>query len=127
MPMKNIWNNLTSGLFKQPLSQEAFEAYFHRLPGNVEVSWFRDGKFIIGNIKAGDNKFVTQGKDAEDFIDMVNDAVITVFGIPKQYYNVIRQVHTYMPPKEQLEQLQNAGIKKATIFLDKNKKVAQLA
>src|ERR1035441_273605 len=103
--MANFWKNLTSGLFNQPLSQEAFEAYFHRLPDDLEVSWFGDGKFIIGNIKAGDNKFVTQGENAEDFIDMVNDAVITVFGIPKQYYDVIRQIHTYMPPQEQVEQL----------------------
>jgi hypothetical protein len=125
--MKNLWSNLKSGLFNQPLSQEAFEAYFHRLPDDLEVSWFRDGKFIIGNIKAGENKFVTQGLDAEDFIDMVNDAVITVFGVPKQYYDAIRQTHTYIPPKQQLEQLRNASVKKATIFLEKNKKVAQLA
>jgi len=95
--MKNLWNNLKSGLFNQPLSQEAFEAYFHRLPDDLEVSWFRDGKFIIGNIKAGESRFVTQGLDAEDFIDMVNDAVITVFGLPKQYYDVIRRTHAYAP------------------------------
>jgi len=125
--MKNLWNDLKSGLFNQPLSQEAFEAYFNRLPENIEVSWFRDGKFIIGNIKAGESRFVTQGLDAEDFIDMVNDAVITVSGVPKQYYDVIRQTHTYMPPKEQVEQLRNVSIKKAIIFLEKNKKVAQPA
>lgn len=121
--MKKFWN----AIFSQPLSREAFKAYFNRLPDGIEVSWFRDGKFIVGNVKAGDNKFVTQGLDADNFVDMVNDAIITVFAIPRQYYNVIRQTHTYLPSQEQLQQLQNVNIKKSTVSFAKNREVVQLA
>ncbi len=125
--MNSLWNTIKSGLFNQPLSREAFEAYLGRLPDNIQVSWFRDGEFIIGNVMAGDNQFVTQGLDADDFVEMVNDAIITVFGIPKQYYDVIRQTHTYIPPQEQMEELRNVNVKKAIISFEKNKEVAQLA
>jgi len=120
--------NLVKSLFFKPkLSREAFEAYFHRLPDNIEVKWFRDRNFIVGEVTAGENKFVTQGKDADDLIEMVNDAVITVNSIPKEYIEAIRQYKTYKPPLEEELKLRNPNIRGAVISVRKNEKILELA
>lgn len=114
-------------LFTEPLSREAFEAYFNRLPAEIGVSWFRDGNFIVGKITVGNHVFMTQGKDADDFVTMVNDAIITVFDIPPQYYDVIHQAYTYEPSAEEFAKLRNESIKNSNLSFEKNEKVAQLA
>lgn len=112
---------------KDKLSKEAFEAYFHKLPNDIEVRWFRDGDFIVGKVVAGEFKFVTQGKDADDFIEMVNDAVIAVNSIPKEYIDVIKQYKTYKPPLEEETKLRNLNVKGSVISVRKNEKVLRLA
>ena len=84
---------------------EAFFAYYNRLPERVEVNWERDGEYFIGRVKAGEYEFMTQGKGVKDFIDMVNDAVCTVYDIPVEYDAIIQKARTYMPDDETLELL----------------------
>jgi hypothetical protein len=107
-------------LFPPVLSQEAFDAYFFKLPDTIEVNWKRDGDFIIGKVVAGNNKFTTQGKSPEDFMEMVNDAIYTVFDIPLEYINEIKKVRTYNPPQEAIDQLKNLSIQGNTLSLSKN-------
>ena len=114
-------------LFKQKLSREAFGAYFYRLPSSIEVSWFRDGKYIVGTIKTEDQEFSTQGLDADDFIEMVNDAVYTMYDIPDEYIDLLKTVKTYSPQLKEKQKLQDASIKNSIIRFLKNEEVLQTA
>ena|SRR3989344_8177860 len=96
--------------FKPKLSQEAFAAYFNRLPDDINVSWHRDGKFIVGNVVAGEKHFMTQGLNADEFIEMVNDSVITVFNIPEDYVDIINKSKAYSPTKEEYRNLNDNKI-----------------
>ncbi len=80
---------------KPRLSREAIEAYLNRLPDVIQVDWVRNDDFIVGEVKAGEHTFMTQGKDAQDFIDMVNDGVVMINKIPKNYREII--LKTYIP------------------------------
>lgn len=113
-------------LFKSKLSKEAFEAYFYRLPSTVEVSWFRDGKYIVGNIKANGQEFITQGLNADDFIEMVNDAVYAMFDIPDEYIDLIKTFKTYSPPTQEKQKLENTSINSSVIKLIKDEKQLQV-
>jgi len=115
--MLNIFKNL----FRPKLSTEAFFAYFHRLPSKIQVDWFRDSNFIVGQIKAGDHEFKTQGKDAKDFIRMVNDAVYTVFDIPKDYLPLIEKNRAYKPNTQQIELLADKKVNRSGFELLRKK------
>lgn len=117
---------LTS-FFKPKLAKEAFFAYFYRLPDVIQVKWFRDGDFIVGEVTAGEHKFVTQGKTADDFIEMVNDAIIVANSIPQDYIDVVRQYKTYRPSLEEENKLKNLSIKGSIISVRKDEKVLELA
>lgn len=112
--------------FGPKLSREAFEAYYHRLPETIEVGWFRNGKFIVGKVTAGDSEFMTQGVGADDFVDMVNDGVVMINRIPKEYIEIIKNTHTYNPPVEEIAKLRDKEIKAAVISAEKNKEVLQV-
>ncbi len=113
---------LITNLFKPKLSEEAFWAYFNRMPEVINVKWFRDRDFIIGEVKISNKVYYTQGKNAEDFIDMVNDLVVTVCDIPAQYVQLVKDSRTYVPSDEELKKLENTDIKKSLIGLHKRKK-----
>ncbi|MDD2785504.1 MAG: hypothetical protein PHS79_01265 [Patescibacteria group bacterium] len=89
---------ILKSFFKPALSPEAYFAYFHRLPDQIKVDWFRDDGMIVGKVLAGDKQFMTQGKDADDFIRMVNMSVVTAFNIPEDYFDIVNQTRTYTPP-----------------------------
>ncbi|MCX6746494.1 MAG: hypothetical protein NTX00_05825 [Candidatus Parcubacteria bacterium] len=109
---------LLKNLFKKPIYIEVAEAYWHKLPEEIEVKWFRDGEYIIGKITADGHDFMTQGKDARDFIDMVNDAVFSVYEIPKQYFDVLNAKRFY-PKQEALMKLNDNKISFGEINLEK--------
>lgn len=108
------------------LSQEALDAYFNRLPEQVQVDWFRSGEFIVGQVTADGQNFMTQGKDAEDFIGMVNDAIFTYNEIPEEYRDIIKFVRVYNPPVSEREKLNNISIKKSLVSLYRGKELAKL-
>lgn len=120
-------NKLLRILGIQPkLSQEALDAYFNRLPEQVQVDWFRSGEFIVGQVTADGQNFMTQGKDAEDFIGMVNDAIFTYNEIPEEYRDMIKFVRVYNPPVSEKEKLNNISIKKSLVSLHRGKEPAKL-
>ncbi|OGH64626.1 MAG: hypothetical protein A2821_04190 [Candidatus Magasanikbacteria bacterium RIFCSPHIGHO2_01_FULL_41_23] len=94
------------------LSQEAFIAYFNKLPKEIQVEWTRDGKFIVGKIMADGNEFMTQGESAEEFVDMVNDALFSVYNIPISYFSLLES-RKFKPTQKQFEQLGNVVYKKS--------------
>lgn len=107
-------------LFKPAqLYPEALIAYFHRLPSQISVSWFRDDGFIVGTIKTDDGaEFMTQGVSAREFVEMVNEAVFVVYEIPEDYFDALG-AKKFVPTREEFEKLNNAAIKKSTLQLDK--------
>ncbi len=93
---------------------EALIAYLNRLPDEVAVQWKRDGGYITGVIKAPEiGEFETQGKNAKDFIEMVNDAIFVAYDIPIEYFDPIQKVRQYLPPADQLIKLSDKSIKNA--------------
>src|SRR3989344_7851243 len=124
--MKGVVKPLLASFKKPSLTQEQFFAYFHKLPDGISVDWKRDGKFIIGKVQAGDFEFMTQGKTAEQFVDMVNDAVLTVFDIPRDYVDILREVKSYNPPEDAWRSLCDQSVKKSYIAIKKDTKQPSL-
>ena len=106
-----------SRLFRsgKDLAPEASEAFFHRLPNKISVSWFRDDGYIIGEVETDKYKFKTQGEDAEDFIFMVNDAVYTMYDIPENYR--VLNLKDYSPPLKAQLALRNMSVNSSTLEL----------
>lgn len=98
---------------KKKLSVEAFYAYYNRLPDEIEVRWFRDGKMIVGEVSDGKKRFMTQGRDANDFVSMVNDALITAYNISSEYCDGIKRSRAFLPSLEEYKKLENLNIKKS--------------
>src|SRR5574343_529680 len=46
---------------------------------SIHVDWKRDGNMIIGKVVSDGKEFSTQGRSPEEFIEMVNDALYTVY------------------------------------------------
>jgi hypothetical protein len=113
---------IINSFMKPKLSEEAFWAYYHRLPQSIEVRWFRDGNYIIGEIHIDKKKYLTQGKNAEDFIDMVNDLVVDVFDVPKDYVGMVKSHHTYSPPKSEEKKLKDTSVSRANFGFRKKTK-----
>jgi len=114
MVKKFIYN-----LFKPKLEREAFEAYFDKLPNRIKVKWFRDGKFIIGEIEAEGDKFLTQATSANEFIEMVNDTLFAFYEIPSEYINDLLQYKRFVPPESALELLRDGSIRNSKISFEK--------
>lgn len=100
--------------FKPKLSQEALEAYWYKLPERLEVEWFRDGKFIVGRIKADGYEFMTQALSATEFVEMVNDALFAAYQIPKEYFEALG-LRRFQPSKEEFIRLNDVAIEKSQI------------
>lgn len=115
----SLWKKIQRKFFKPEIYPEAFFAYFHKLPNELQVSWFRDDGMIVGRVNAGGKEFVTQGSDTNDFIRMVNESLITAFNIPENYFDVIKQARTYNPNPAERILLEDASIKQSTLGLVK--------
>ncbi|MFH1182697.1 MAG: hypothetical protein V1690_00340 [Candidatus Moraniibacteriota bacterium] len=104
---------------KPQLSKEAFFAYFHRLPDKIQVKWKKENGFIIGTITDGDKIYHTQGKGAEDFVDMVNDAVYTMHEVPEEYYESLSQCRAYDPNKSEKNRLGLKDVRRSSFSIKK--------
>lgn len=113
------WKKIQRKIAKPEIYPEAFFAYFHRLPSELKVSWFRDDGMIVGRVNAGSKEFVTQGTDTDDFIRMVNESLITAFNIPEDYFDAVKQARTYNPSPAERILLEDASIKQSTFGLVK--------
>lgn len=109
-----------ANLFKsKKLEDEALNAYFYRLPDTIQVDWFRDGGFIIGNIFAEGHKYMTQALSANEFIDMVNDTLMAVYDIPIEYQKELLKYKKLRPSIRQYNELNDAAIKKSSLQFEK--------
>lgn len=80
------------------IEPEVFEAYMNKLPKNIKVIWEReDDGYIVGDILAGDYEFATQGKNGDDFIKMVNDAIFTMYDVKREHIDVMEMVYRVAP------------------------------
>lgn len=122
-----LWKQVLQKFSKPEIHREAFFAYFHRLPEKLQVSWFRDDGMIIGTVNAGDKEFMTQGADADDFIRMVNESLITVFNVPQDYFSIIKKAKTYNPNPAERKLLEDMNVAKSTIGLVKSDAHLKLA
>ena len=118
---------LLDKLFKPEIYPEAFFAYFHKLPNEIQVAWFRDEGMIIGTVTADDKEFMTQGVDADDFIHMVNESLITSFDIPTDYFDVILKVRSYAPKPEEYKKLNDRKVQKSILGFERVDKKMVLA
>ncbi len=100
---------------KKNIFKESLECYGDKLPKTVKVSWTRENDgFIVGQIEADGNQFLAQGKNAEDFISMVNDAIYAVYEIPPKYISLLGGDTKYFPPPRVLEVLEDESVKNAS-------------
>jgi len=111
--------------FKGEIIPEKLTAYYHKLPQKIEVSWFRDNGYIIGTIIT-DNKqeIYTQGKNAEDFVDMVNDCIFTAYGIDLAYRAALAEKKSYKPTVQEWKLLNDGSTNNSIISLEKQLVVA---
>lgn len=114
-------------LFGPKLSQEAAEAYFYRLPKEIQVAWLRDGDFIVGKIKTTEHEFMTQGHNADEFIDMVNDAILAAYDIPRDYLDLMRRAHAYTPTLQEHERLESQEVRESSFSLQKQHEALRVA
>ena len=124
---KEIMFQYIKSFFVPRLSPEAFEAYFNKLPDAISVNWFRDGRYIIGRIRAEDKQFMTQGRNPDEFINMVNDAVVAAYEIPENYANIVKKTHTFKPKVSEMKRLYNHEINKDSFGSTKSRDVLRLA
>lgn len=109
--VKRTINSLKS----RELSQEAAFAYFHKLPNQVNVIWFREGEYIVGEIQAGSNTFLTQALSAEEFVEMVNETLYAAYEVPKEYFDVLQRQKKFSPPLAELQRLNDSAIRKSEL------------
>lgn len=118
----NILNKFKNIFYHPKINREAFVAYFDKLPDQIEVNWKRDGDFIIGEIDAEGNKFMTQAKSAKEFVEMVNDALFVTYQIPEEYFDALSPKR-FLPPPEQFMALNDMSVKKSKMSIQKGQVV----
>jgi len=80
---------------------------------SVQVSWQRDGKYIVGSIFMDGQKFMTQALSAKEFVEMVNDTIYAAYDIPPKYIKKLGSDYYFRPSQEEFEKLNNQAVKKA--------------
>jgi len=113
-------SKLLQWFFKEKIYPEAYFAYFNRLPNEIQVSWFRDDGMIMGKVNAGGKEFMTQGVNADDFIKMVNQSIVTAFNIPEDYYDIVNRTKTYFPKPSEKKLLDDRSVMNDSFGLVKN-------
>jgi len=126
MRLQVKWNEIKKKIIKPEIFPEAFFAYFHKLPENIRVEWVRDGEYIVGNITAGDKKFITQGLDADDFVQMVNESVVAAFDIPRNYIDLILKNKLFSPSTSDRKKLEDLSVKGSSFGFVNSKKEGDL-
>lgn len=122
-----LWKKFKQKIVKPEIYPEAFFVYFHRLPSELQVSWFRDDGMIVGKVNAGGKEFVTQGSDTDDFIKMVNESLITAFNVPEDYFDAIKQTRKYNPSAAERKMLEDKNIEQSTLGLVKTDQTLNFA
>jgi hypothetical protein len=121
--MFKIAKNLYRALFSPEISVEALEAYYNRLPSTISVKWHREMGYIVGEVQVEDNQpFYTQAKNGKQFIEMVNEALMVVYEVPKDYHDVLKSFRKFIPRNpEELKKLYNNDCLEGTLGVSKEK------
>lgn len=102
-----------------PIDQETGIAYISKLPV-IKVAWEREDGAIVGFIETDDGKkFETYAKDPVQFIEMINDAVFTVYDIPHNYRHKFFHMY-YKPEPEELTMLMEGKVLSSNFKAEKN-------
>ncbi|MCK5416455.1 hypothetical protein KAI92_03445 [Candidatus Parcubacteria bacterium] len=120
---KNKLKNIFNLIINTEPNEEVLLSNFHKLPEEIKVSWFRDGKFIIGDILADGHKYKTQAKSANDFVEMVNDTIYSVYEVPSNCINTLSKVKRFNPKPDEFKKLNNYSIEKSDMSLIKNREL----
>lgn len=127
MRIQAKWNEIKRKIVKPEIFPEVFFAYYHKLPDKIQVEWFRDGEYIVGNVIAGDKQFAAQGVDADDFIKMVNESVVLAFDIPQNYIDLILKNKLFVPSSiEERKKLEDLSIIRSSFGFVNSKKESDL-
>ena len=109
-------------LIKRALSLDndiVYEVLLHHkanLPNSgVSVSWVKDGGYIVGTIHVGQDTFMTQGRTAKEFVEMVNDALYAAFNIPPEYAQALGGDYRLTPPDDEFRKLNDAAVRESSI------------
>jgi len=103
--------NMFNKFYQQKPCVEVIDSSFNKLPDEIEITWFRDDKFIIGEIVADGNTYMTQALSAKEFVDMVNDTLFAAYEIPENCFSILKKNKKFEPTKEGFERLNNVAIK----------------
>jgi len=93
--------------YTKKVEPEVMRAYLNKLPFYIKVNWKREADgYIVGDIATEDYTFSTQGKNGDDFIEMVNDAVFTMYDVKKDHIDLLKKFY-YIKPRneEEMEKL----------------------
>jgi len=112
--LANFWRKLASPFTNAAIIREVVTAHLNKLPDGIFVEWFREDGYIIGKVKADDKEFITQGKNAVDFIRMVNESVVAAFNIPAEYSEAVLQSYSFPPTPEALRELNDSSVQSAS-------------
>jgi len=104
---------------------EVLVCYQDKLPStNMRVLWRREGDYIVGTIFIGGEEYVTQAQSAQEFVEMVNDAIYAAYEIPPKYIRHLGGHYRLMPSKEEFAALNDIAIKESSFNFEKSKALA---
>ena len=107
------------------VAYEVLVCYQDKLPSaNIQVSWKREGDYIVGTISIDDEVYVTQARSAQEFVEMVNDTIYAAYEVPQKYIRHLGGNYRLMPSKEEFEKLNNLAAQESTFNFEKSKALA---
>ncbi len=120
-PLQYRWSLVKKALFgDHEIIYEVLVHHKNNLPAkNVEVSWQRDGEYIVGTIMTGGETYMTQARSAQEFVEMVNDALYAAYEVPQEYAQQLGGYYRLMPSADEFNRLNNVAIKKSSLNFDR--------
>ena len=110
--------SLFSHLFRPQPDVEVINAYLHKLPDRVAVSWKREEGFIIGEISfSGLDPIYAQAVSPKEFVRMVNDAIYISLDFKPAYIELFHQKDVYAPTPEQWKELNDGKVTSSSFGL----------
>ena len=120
---KNKIKNIFDNLIQSRPDKEVLEANYYKLPEMIDVKWFRDGKYIIGIIEVDGHEYKTQALSADEFVEMINDTVYTIYDIPSSCINTLSKIKRFLPHPEEFKKLNDIAIKRSDMNMAREKEL----
>ena len=96
------------------MSPETILAYNERIPEEIDISWFRKGKRIIGIIITPDFTCTIRAKSAKEFVSVINEKIYLAYNIPIRYI-ALDCIEKFIPDPTEYERLENQHIQATSI------------